>query len=213
MSIRMKGFKKTTKIDEALKTFFKNLGKPKLRKESITLTKALNRILAEDVVSDVDVPPFDRAAMDGYAVKAEDTFGAEEDNPVRLRVTGRIEAGEKPDIEVKAGEAVEIATGAPIPKGADSVVMVEYTNRIDEGIEIFKAVSPGENISPAGSDIMMGELILRRGQRITPREMGILAAIGLKSIKVLRRPRVAIISTLSAVVAPILMLSISCIVG
>jgi putative molybdopterin biosynthesis protein len=133
--------------------------------------------------------------MDGFAAIAEDTFSAQEDKPVKLKIVGKVEAGDKPKIEVARGEAVEIATGAPVPKGADAVVMVEQTDQKDDVVSIFKAVAPGENIMGAGTDMMAGENVLRTGQEITSREIGLLAALGKSRVNVYRKPRVAIIST------------------
>ena len=163
--------------------------------EKVKVEESLGRVLSDDVISDIDVPGFDRASMDGYAVIAEDTFGAHEDRPIILEVTGRVEAGEKSNVEVVSGKAVEIATGAPMPKGANSVVMVEYTHEKDESLEIRKSVTPGENVMAAGSDIMVGELVLRKGEKITSREMGVIAALGIETVKVYRKPKVAVIST------------------
>jgi len=170
--------------------------------EETPLENAYGRILAEDVFSTIDVPAFDRTLMDGYAVKAQDTFGAEEDQPKRLRVIGRVEAGDKPSVEVELGEAVEVGTGAPMPKGANAVVMVEYTQMEGLAVTVWKAVAPGENVMAAGSDIMMGENILRAGRRITPVELGVLAALGIGKVKVLRKPRVAILSTGNELLPP-----------
>ncbi len=163
--------------------------------DDMPLEDAYGRVLAEDIFASIDVPGFDRASMDGYAVRAQDIFGAEENQPISLTVVGKVEAGEKPGFEVGPGESAEIGTGAPIPKGANAVVMVEYTEQRDSKVEVFRAVAPGENVMAAGSDIMRGELVLRRGQRVTPRELGVLAALGLGSVKLYRKPRVAIIST------------------
>jgi len=170
--------------------------------EETPLENVYGRILAEDILSTIDVPGFDRALMDGYAVRAQDTFGAEEDQPKRLRVVGRVEAGDKPSVEVKLGEAVEVGTGAPMPKGANAVVMVEYTQREGLEVTVWKAVAPGGNVMAAGSDIMMGENILRAGKRVTPVELGVLAALGIGKVKVLRKPRVAILSTGNELLPP-----------
>jgi len=143
----------------------------------------------------IDVPSFDRATMDGFAVVTEDTFSAQEDKPAKLKIVGKVEAGDEPDIEVRRGEAAEIATGAPMPKGADAVVMVEQTDQKDDVVSIFKAVAPGENVMGAGTDIMAGEVVLRSGQEITSREIGLLAALGKSRVNVYRKPRIAIIST------------------
>ncbi len=163
--------------------------------EEVEITEALNRVLAEDVYAKCDVPPFDRAAMDGYAVRAEDTYSAEEDNPVTLKVVGEVETGEKPEVEVGRGEAVRIATGAVMPAKANAVVMVEYTSESDGIVEVYRAVAPGENVVAAGSDVMAGELIARAKMKITAREAGMLAAVGVGRVKVYRKPRVAVIST------------------
>jgi len=163
--------------------------------EEVLIEEAYGRVLAEDIVSKIDVPSFDKSAMDGYSVIAEDTYEASELHPVKLKLKGKIEAGEKPEIELNKGEAVEVATGAPIPKGANAVVMIEYTKEVNGEIEVFKPVFPGENIIATGSDIMMGETVLRAGQKLTFREVGVIAALGLKKIKVYKTPKVALIST------------------
>ncbi|WP_202319938.1 molybdopterin biosynthesis protein [Archaeoglobus neptunius] len=189
-----KVFREIVTIDEAISRLYSHF-KPERKVEHLPIQKAVGRIIAEDVYSQTDVPPFDRATMDGYAVRAEDTFEAEEDNPVSLRVVGTIEAGIKPDVEIKEGEAAEIATGAMMPAGANAVVMVEYTRKRGDSIEVFRPVSPGENVMFAGSDVMAGELIVRAGTRLTHREIGVMAACGLKEVAVYGKPKVAIIST------------------
>jgi len=190
-----KVFRKLLSVEDALKKLQEHyLAKP-LGSEEVPVDKSLGRVLSEDIVSMVDVPSFDRATMDGFAVVAEDTFSAQEDKPVKLKIVGKVEAGEKPEIEVRRGEAAEIATGAPIPKGAGAVVMVEQTDQKDDVVSIFKAVAPGENVMGAGTDIMAGEVVLRTGQDITSRDIGLLAALGRSRVNVYRRPRVAIIST------------------
>ncbi len=196
-----KVFRDVVTIDEARNLLFKYFS-PQRTVETVPLYLAVNRVLANDVYALTDVPPFDRATMDGYAVRAEDTFTAEEDNPVSLKVTGVIEAGKKPEVEVSRGEAVEIATGAMMPKGANAVVMVEYTRKRGDEIEVVKPVSPGENVMYAGSDIMAGELIAREGSRLTHREVGVMAACGIKDVEVYRKPRVAIISTGNELISP-----------
>jgi len=188
-------FKTLVTIEEAIKKLYEHFEPKPLGFEEIPLFDAFGRVLAEDVYSEVDVPPFDRAAMDGYAVKAADTFGAREDKPVKLKIIGKVKVGFKPEIHVNRGEAAEIGTGAPMPSGANAVVMVEYTEEENGYVKIFKPVVPGENVQPAGSDIMVGELVLREGQLLTSREIGVLAAIGKVSVKVYRKPKVAVIST------------------
>ena len=156
------------------------------------LQRALGRTLAEDVTSRVDVPSFDRAAMDGFALFARDTYSAREDVPVRLLLLGSIEAGILPTIEVHLGHAVEIATGAMMPKGANAEVMVEHVDVEATGIAIKKPVTVHENVISAGSDVMAGELVLRRGAVLTEREIGVLATIGCREVNVFEPPRVGI---------------------
>lgn len=187
-------FRELISLDEAKKRLFSAV-KVIQKVEEIPLTEAYGRILAEDYYSEVDIPPFDRATMDGYAVKAEDTFGAEEDNPVELKVIGKVEAGEVPNMEVRKGTAVEISTGAVIPKGANAVVMVEYTSRKNNSILIYKPVPPGANIMSAGSDIRAGELLVRKGTKLTAREIGVLASAGFDKVKVITKPKIAVVST------------------
>jgi molybdopterin molybdotransferase len=192
----MKGFKETIRVDDALRKFFDEFKGKTLDSEIVDLKDALNRVLAEDIIAKVDIPPFDRAAMDGYAVRAEDTYGASEDNPIRLKLLGKIEAGEKPSIEVHEGEAIEIATGAPIPKGANAVEMIEYTKKIsDKVIEVFKQIAPGENVSKVGEDVKKGELLLKAGIRLKPYDLGIIASLGISKVKVFKKPKVGVLST------------------
>ncbi|HIP35045.1 MAG TPA: molybdopterin biosynthesis protein, partial [Methanothermococcus okinawensis] len=196
----MKRFLKLSSVEEGKRIVKKFLDK--IGWEEIDLLEAVNRTLAEDVVAEIDVPPFDRALMDGYAVRSEDTYMADEDNPVILKVVGRIRAGDTPNIQVKSGEAVEIATGAPIPKGCDAVIMVEYTEKEGDTVKIYQGVAPHENIQYCGSDIMAGELVLRKDTVLSPRDIGALAAIGKKKIKVKRKLRVALISTGDELIDP-----------
>jgi len=196
-----KVFRDAVSIDEARKLLLNHFT-PKRAVEKVPIHLAAGRVLARDVYAITDVPPFDRATMDGYAVRAEDTFTAEEDSPVILKVVGVIEAGKKPEIEIDRGEAAEIATGAMMPKGANAVVMVEYTRRRGDRIEVLKPVSPGENVMYAGSDVMAGELLVREGSRLTHREIGVMAACGIGEVEVYRKPRVAIISTGNELIRP-----------
>ena len=196
-----KVFRELVSVEDAKEALRKHFDPKPLGIEEVDISLAVGRVLGKDVTSDVDVPPFDRASMDGYAIQAESSFGAEEDKPVRLSVVGRIMAGDASTIAVQKGEAVEISTGAPVPKGANAVAMVEYTSSRD-GLRVYKAVAPGENIMASGADIMAGELVLRAGQILTPRETGVLAAIGRKYVEVYRKPTVAILSTGNEVTEP-----------
>jgi len=170
--------------------------------EKVGVASAYGRVLAEDVVAPLDVPPFDRSTVDGYAVVAEATYGASELTPVELKVVCRVEAGGWPSAEVRPGEACEVATGAPLPRGANAVVMVEYTQERDGVVRVFRSVAPGENVMATGSDISAGEVVMRRCTRLTAREIGVLAALGLGEVAVVRRPRVAVISTGDELAAP-----------
>ncbi|MEM3672645.1 MAG: molybdopterin biosynthesis protein [Candidatus Bathyarchaeia archaeon] len=200
--MKRKVFRKLVSVEEAKRIFYAQFTPKPVGIESIPLTQAYGRVLAEDVQAQIDVPPFDRATMDGFAVHAEDTFGAEEEKPVILEIVGKVGAGERPEIDVEKGQAVETSTGAPIPKGANAVVMVEHTWQDGKTLRVFKPVSPGENIMAGGSDIMAGELILRKGTVLTPREIGVLASMGVTEVKVFRKPTVAIISTGNEIVQP-----------
>ncbi len=170
--------------------------------EHVPISGCYGRVLASDVHSKVDVPGFDRASMDGFAVKAKDTWGADEQNPNALKLTGIIHAGEMPSIAVEPGTAVEIATGAVMPRGANAVVMIEQTDPAGSVVNVRKPVSPGENVMHTGADVMMGELVLREGTRLTSREISVLAAVGLDMVDVYRRPLVGIISTGNEIASP-----------
>ncbi|MEM2057709.1 MAG: hypothetical protein QXO76_05625 [Thermoproteota archaeon] len=172
-------------IEEAKQRILSRVKKD-LGTETVKISDACGRVLASFIISRVDLPPFDRAEMDGFAVCSSDLEGALEQRPVGLRVVGRIDAGDNILKEIGSGECVEIATGAPMPKGADSVVMVEYTKKVDDRVQIFRGTTPGENVASAGSDIQMGELVLRKGTVLGRREIGLLAAIGLEEVEVLR---------------------------
>lgn len=186
-------FLRVVSLEEAKKVI-ENLNlKPKV--EEVPLEEALGRVLAEDVVSPIDVPPFDRATVDGYAVRAEDTFMASEASPVRLRVVGEVHAGDSPRIALEGGTTVYISTGAPLPEGADAVIQFEDVEREGDEVVIYKPAYPGLGVMKRGADISAGKLLLAKGTRIGFKETALLSAIGLSGVKVYRRPRVAVIST------------------
>ena len=197
-----KVFRELQSLENATSTFWVAYRPAEPSVEKLNLQDALGRVLAEDVFSEIDVPGFDRAAMDGFAVVAESTFGADDQHPVRLTVLGEVEAGNAASYSMSKKEAFEIATGAPMPKGADAVVMVEYTRRTGDSVEVYRAVTPGDNVTGTGSDIMSGELMLRKYQVITPREVGLLAAAGVARVSVYRKPRVAILSSGDELIKP-----------
>lgn len=202
MRMQRRVFRELVSEEEAWKRLRENFTPQPVGVESVALEEAIGRVLAKDVEACIDVPPFDRAMMDGFAIHAEDTFGADEDKPVTLKIVGRVGAGENPKTSVEKGDAIEISTGAPIPKGANAVVMVEYTWQKDDALKIYRSNSPGDNIMAAGSDIMAGELILRRGDFLTPRETGVISSLGITSVKVFERPKIAVISTGNEIVTP-----------
>lgn len=163
--------------------------------EKVPLDEAYKRVLAEDIYASINLPPFRRAAMDGYALQSKDTFHASEDEPVTLKNIGGVTAGQIPGGEVITGTCMEVSTGAPIPEGADAVVMIEYTEKKGENVLIFEGVALNANITNEGSDIMEGGLLLSQGALITSDKIGVLSAIGLEEVAVYTQPRVAVIST------------------
>jgi len=166
---------------------------PSLPSEEVLLTQALGRVLAEDVPSDVDMPPFDRSAMDGYALRAGDTSAA----PVVLDVIGQVRAGQYPDRGIEPGKAIQVMTGAPVPPGATAVQPVEKTRLVDGGrrVEILEPVEPGAHISRQGTEVRAGDLVLERGHTLDPASIGVLAAVGKGRLRVGGRPRVAVLVT------------------
>ncbi|MFB6107823.1 MAG: molybdopterin biosynthesis protein [Haloplanus sp.] len=170
--------------------------------ETVALDDARGRVLADRVDATLDVPGFDRASVDGYAVRARDTFGADEADPVTLDLVGAVHAGEEPDVEVREGTCAEISTGAVVPPGADAVVMVERTDETDDGVAIRTAVAPGDSVMFAGADIAAGSRALGPGTLLTPREIGLLSALGVDEVPVRARPTVGIISTGDELVRP-----------
>jgi putative molybdopterin biosynthesis protein len=187
--------------------FHRHLKLRPLGAETVPLSQALGRVLARAVIADVDVPGFDRASVDGFAVRADDTVGASERTPKALALNGEIlTPGTVPQLTVGPGTATLIATGGMVPRGADAVIMVEHTEtRDDDGstvIEVRRAATAGQFIAFAGSDLARGETVLRAGQALTSREIGMLAAVGCGAVEVWRRPLIAIISTGDEIVAP-----------
>jgi putative molybdopterin biosynthesis protein len=193
--------------DEATLRFREHLRLAPLGEELVPLGDALGRVLARDVVAGIDVPGFDRANVDGFAVQAQDTFGAMEETPRALRLNDEMLApGIVPTLSVAPGHATPIATGGMLPRGADAVLMVEHSELAGSAerrlVEVRRPLTGGENVSYASTDIAQGETVLRAGQRLTSREIGVLAALGLSECTVFRRPRVAIFSTGNEIIAP-----------
>ena len=204
---RQEQFLEVVSAEEALARFTRHLDLAPLAGEIVPLDAALSRVLAADVVAPTDVPPFDRAGVDGFAVAADDTAGATDAVPRRLRLNAEVlVCGRAPAETVAHGTATTIATGGVVPRGADAVVMIEHTELVETAqgpaIDVRRAVTPGQFVSYAGSDIARGETLLRRGTAIGSREIGMLAACGLASVEVVRRPQVAILSTGDELVQP-----------
>jgi putative molybdopterin biosynthesis protein len=203
---RQEQFLEVVSADEARTRFEQHLDLTPLAGETVPLADALARVLAQDVVAAVDAPPFDRSNVDGFAVRAADTVGAGDGNPRLLRLNAEVIAcGHAPALQVTPGTATAIATGGVMPRGADAVVMIEQTELIEHGapaIELRRAAVPGQFVAYAGSDIARGETLLRRGTRIGSREIGMLAACGLGAVEVVRKPRVAVLSTGDELVRP-----------
>ena len=170
--------------------------------ELINLDEGYRRITARDIISILNSPPFDRSAMDGFAIRAEDTFGHSQTNPVQLKIIDRIGAGQISKMELKKNEAIKIATGAPIPRGSNSVVMEEYTQECNDLLEVEMSVTPGENVSLKGEDFKIDDLILNNGKYLRPQELAIIASAGYEQVSVYEKPKVAVIITGSELIMP-----------
>ena len=197
---RQEQFLEVVAAEEARARFTRRIDLTPLPGETVALAAALGRVLARDVTAPIDVPPFDRANVDGFALRSADTVGASDTAPRRFRLNGEvIVCGHAPALEVSPGSATTIATGGVVPRGADAVVMIEHTELVDDGempaIDLRRAAAPGQFVSYAGSDIARGEVLLRRNTRVSSREIGMLAACGLAEVEVVRKPKVAVLST------------------
>ncbi|MEI8188108.1 MAG: gephyrin-like molybdotransferase Glp [candidate division NC10 bacterium] len=200
----MKPLKALLSLEEGMRILLENVS-PLARTERVPLLEAAGRVLAEPIVAAMDVPPFPRAAMDGYAVIAQDTFGAGNFKPVRLRLLEVVHAADIASGAVTAGTCIQVATGAPIPLGADAVVMVEDTElEADEPgtVKVYKPVYPRQNASPQGEDIQTGTEVLSPGTRLDPSKVGVLAALGLTQVAVVAKPIVAVIPSGNEIVTP-----------
>jgi molybdenum cofactor synthesis domain-containing protein len=198
----MRPFASTISLEEARRLLSDHL-RPITRTERLQLSAAAGRVAASDVASSIDVPPFARSAMDGYAVIAADLAGASREGPVRLRITDRIFTGQPSRQSVAPGSCAEIATGAPMPAGADAVVMVEETTRADDDhVNVLATARAGQNIGRRGADINAGDLVVRTGDALNASRLGAVAAIGCAEVEVFAKPRVALVSTGNEVVDP-----------
>lgn len=197
----MRPFTSTISLDEARRRLEAAV-RPITRTEQVDITSAAGRVVATDVASPIDVPAFARSAMDGYAVVSTDTTHATPETPARLRLIDRIYTGHPSSVTVVPGTCAEIATGAPLPAGADAVVMVEETATEGEQVHIRVATTSGRNVGRRGADIMTGDLVVKEGEVLTPSRIGALAAMGQAEVTVYAKPRVAILSTGNEVVDP-----------
>jgi molybdenum cofactor synthesis domain-containing protein len=182
----MKLFRTLISVDEALRTVLAYAKRTEL--EEIGFADALSRVLAEDVHSPVDSPPFDRAAMDGYAIRGEDSFGASPNKALRLRILNK-------RVEIGARECFPIQTGMPMPKGSNAVVMLEYTKERGSDLELFRPVTPGKNVSFIGEDVKKGDVVLKEGRVLRAHDLGMLASIFKSTVPVYKRAKLGIIST------------------
>jgi molybdopterin molybdotransferase len=197
----MRPFTRTMPVDEARAIIDATIT-PVVRTTRIPLSAALGRVLAGNITANQDVPPFSRAGMDGYALRAEDTAGASRSSARMLDCIGQVFTGDAPTRSIGHGECLEIATGAPMPEGADAVVMVEETFRDGRDVQIFSSVAAGQNVGRQGADIRVGQTILVDGDTLSPSRIGAIAALGIGEITVYDRPRVTILSTGNEIVEP-----------
>ncbi len=190
------------KTPSEVQKLIKELVKP-LPSETINIQNGLKRVLAEDIISPVNLPGFNRSTMDGFAVKAKNTFSASAGSPAYLDLIGEIKMGEFASTNITNGEAIRVSTGSMIPEGADAVVMIEYTELLDEKtIEVIRHVAPGDNIIKSDEDIAKGDIVLYKGHIIRPQDIGALAGIGILQIDVVKQPKIAIISSGDEIISP-----------
>lgn len=190
----MKPFGALLSFEEAVSIIDANIEKI-TRVETISISDCLHRVLAQDTIASRSTPPFDRAAVDGYALKAKDTFGISRQNSRTFDIIGVVYAGEMPELRLASGECAQVATGAKVPRGADAVVMIEDVSREDGHIKVIKPVYPKANIAPMGEDIRKGELVLKEGVFLDPANIGVLASQGIAQVSVYEKPKVAVIPT------------------
>jgi molybdopterin molybdotransferase len=197
--MQRKDKKRTLKLisyEEALKKLREAIGIRQINFETVPVENSVGRILAEDIISEVDIPETDIAIVDGYALSSQDSLAASHGNPVTLRIVGKLYPWSGlNEARISRGQTVYVTCGAPIPKGADAVVMIENTVLRDEEIELRSPVRTGEGVVKAGEDIRKGSLIARKGSVLRPQDVGVLAGVGLRKVKVLKKPVVAIIAT------------------
>jgi molybdopterin molybdotransferase len=183
----LKGFAKLTNVDEALSIFLKTLKPKRAETINVSIEEALGRVTAANILAPIDLPPFDRSAVDGYAVRAQDIFEASQFKPKTLQLTS--------EDNISEGTAKQIWTGNPLPNGADAVIMLEHTKAAKDGIEVLVALTPGENVSKKGEDVHKGNIVVSYGTRLQAHHIGLLAALGISQVGIAEKPNVAILST------------------
>lgn len=198
--VRMRGFSRRAEVGAAWEWIAQHA--KRLDTETVPIEQASGRVLAREVRATLDVPAFDRSAMDGYALRGEQTTGASDYNPLAFRVIGKALPGQPFTGTVQPGQAVRIMTGAPLPAGADAVVPAEYVREAGQEVEISMAFGPGKHVGRQGEDIASGSEVLGAGRRLRPQDLGVIASLGLAGVEVIRRPRVRIVVTGGEVVAP-----------
>jgi molybdopterin molybdotransferase len=198
--VRMRGFHKRMEVADVVALIDRSI-RP-LPSERVDVLGAAGRVLTDGVVAPRSTPPFDRAAMDGYALRADDSFGAAPYNPLTLRIVGEALPGRPFSGIVAAGQAVRIMTGAPIPNGADAVLPAEMADESSGAVRVVESIPPGRHIGRVGEDVAAGNQVLPAGRRLRPQDIGLLASVGIRSVSVVRRPRVSTIVTGDELVPP-----------
>jgi len=193
------GFGRLTSLADAFEIIENILDKTGT--EKIKIEDANQRILAQDIVGEIDVPHFRKSAMDGFAVIAEDTYGASNTNPKKLKIIESVTAGVVPKKDIRPGECIEITTGAPMPKSADAVLMVEYTEQDKDSLLFYKAIAPGDNTIKIGSDVKKGQVLFKKGTKLNPRFLGAISSLGIDEVIVSKVPTIAYFSTGNEIIA------------
>ncbi|MFX0080949.1 MAG: gephyrin-like molybdotransferase Glp [Candidatus Hodarchaeota archaeon] len=191
--LRKIGFSRLTPLEDALEKLFSKIQLNSY--EEIKVNDSLNRILAIDIVSEMNIPPFDRSAMDGYAIKAEDSFNASPKNPKKIGLVGTIEIGESSNFILNKNEGIKISTGAPIPEGADAVVKIEDTEIENDIISVYISIPPGKNVSKKGEDIKKGTHVLSGGTELKAEHIALLTSLGFAKVKVRKKPKISVFSS------------------
>jgi molybdopterin molybdotransferase len=198
--VRMRGFRQRADVEDGIALISDRVSR--LSHEPVSILEAGGRVLAREAVASVDVPGFARSAMDGYAVRAEETFGATPDDPRPLRILGESLPARPAGAGLEEGGCVRIMTGAPTPAGADAVVPVEQTAREGDEVRVHEAVSPGRHVGQVGEDVKKGTVVLKAGRRLRPQDLGLLSSLGFAKVFVVRRPRVALVVTGNEILPP-----------